>query len=230
MLIVIADDHKMMRELLADNVMRLEAKSESQPIEIIEAGSYDELHLIAGNGRAPDLVLLDFEMPGVDGVNGISRLIEAFANRPVVVVSGSVDSALAMRCIDAGAMGFIPKTVSGKALRNAMQVVLDGEKYIHAFAMTRPAGGAAVPAPNAAPQSRTPRWSEREQQILDLLIAGKTNKQIARDLTLQEMTVKTHVRNIYRKLGAVNRADAVRMVLQGRGENGNSNGGDDKTS
>lgn len=225
MLILIADDHKLMRETLADNVMRLDPKSPIQPIEILEAGSYDELYQIADSGHAPDLILLDFEMPGVDGIAGISRLLAAFSKSPVMVVSGSVDSALAMSCIDAGAMGFIPKSVSGKALRNAMRVVLDGEKYVHTFAMTRSATGSAG-APQA--QSKLPRWSEREQQIVDSLIAGKTNKQIARELDLQEMTVKTHVRNVYRKLGAVNRADAVRMVLEGRENTGERAGGGSK--
>ena len=211
MLILIADDHKMMRETLADNVMRLDRTTGGQDTEIIEAASYTDLHQIAEGGRTPDLILLDYEMPGVDGIEGISRLLAKFAKSPVMVVSGSIDRTLAMSCIDAGAMGFIPKTVSGKALRNAIQVVLDGEKYVHTFAMTR--AGESPAAPRAA---KAARWSEREQQIVDQLIGGKTNKQIARDLDLQEMTVKTHVRNIYRKLGAVNRADAVRMVLEER--------------
>eukprot|EP01012_Entosiphon_sulcatum_P065829 TRINITY_DN94833_c0_g1_i1.p2 TRINITY_DN94833_c0_g1~~TRINITY_DN94833_c0_g1_i1.p2 ORF type:complete len:236 (+),score=36.18 TRINITY_DN94833_c0_g1_i1:115-822(+) len=222
MLVVIADDHRLMREMLADN-LRLVAEV-PDTTEIVEAASYDDLHALAAT-RQPDLILLDYHMPGVSGLDGVKRVLSAFPSVPVVVISGTVDPSLALQCVAVGASGFIPKTVSSVALRNAIQVVLDGEKYIHAFALSAPAesqaqsmGQVSAGFP-ATPQlnGSGPRWSEREAQTLDLLIAGKTNKQIARELKLQEMTVKTHVRNIYRKLGAVNRADAVRMVLQARG-------------
>ncbi len=219
MLILIADDHRLMREMLADTLQSLDGGADK--VEIAEAGTYDELHALAGGERQPDLIILDFHMPGADGIAGIKNVLAAFANIPVIVVSGTVDAALALQCVEAGAAGFLPKTVSSTALRNAVRVVLDGERYIHSFALS--GGKASDPGVEhaAVPNDRRlPQWSEREAQTIELLIAGKTNKQIARDLDLQEMTVKTHVRNIYRKLGAVNRADAVRMVLQGRDAKG----------
>lgn len=223
MRVAIADDHRLMREMLADNLRRL--SDGTGETTIVEAASYDELAALAKSDGSFDLVLLDYHMPGVSGLECVTRILAVFPDVPVVVISGTVDPSLAMQCVRAGAAGFIPKTVSSVALRNAIQVVLDGEKYVHSYALSgEPDSFAELPAEPLTPQKAGgPKWSAREAQTLDLLIAGKTNKQIARDLDLQEMTVKTHVRNIYRKLGAVNRADAVRMVLINRNLSGRTN-------
>lgn len=142
-------------------------------------------------------------------------IVETYAGVPAVVMSGSVDSATARACIDAGVAGYISKTVSLKSLRNALRVVLDGEKYIHPHAISD--SSVFAQPPETRSESRAmPALTLRETQIVDLLIAGSTNKAIARALDFKEMTAKTHVRNLYRKLNATNRADAVRIVLEFR--------------
>lgn len=205
MRVVIADDHRLIRETLADHLRSL--LDEEGETEILEAASYDELLGLVQQPAKIGLILLDYHMPGGSSIANVTAVIAAFPETPVVVVSGTIDPALAMECVRNGAAGFIPKTVSGISLRNAIQVVLDGEKFVHSSALS--AGNQTeLEAPVAGNSAATPsprgsRWSERESQTLDLLIAGNTNKQIARELGVQEMTVKTHVRNIYRKLGAV---------------------------
>lgn len=214
-LIAIADDHRLMRDMLADAVTSIEGLGGE--IEVVQASTYDELHKIAATGRIPHLILLDFHMPGISAVANVLKVIEEFDGIPILVVSGTADPVIARQCLEVGAAGFLPKTVSALALRNAVRVVLDGERYIHSFVLPGYVvgdGEAAPPQLNSVGVPRKSLWSEREQQTIDCLVGGMTNKQIACRLEIQEMTVKTHVRNIYRKLGAVNRADAVRMVLQ----------------
>lgn len=213
MIVVLADDHKLVRESIADVVARLNYSD--RPVEVLQASNYAELKALRGDARKIDLVLFDYNMPGLDGVNSVRDIVETYAGIPTVVMSGSVDSTTARECIDAGVAGFISKTVSIKSMRNALRVILDGEKYIHSHALSES---------SVTPQSREelsesramPALSPREAQIIDLLIGGYTNKAIARALDFKEMTVKTHVRNLYRKLNATNRADAVRIVLEFR--------------
>lgn len=217
MIVVIADDHALVRESIADVVARLNYGD--LPVEILHASNYAELKALRGEARKIDLVLFDYNMPGLDGVNSVRDIVETYAGIPAVVMSGSVDSATARACIDAGVAGFISKTVSLKSMRNALRVVLDGEKYIHSHVNS----DSSVTAQSREARSESPAMPAltlREAQIIDLLIAGSTNKAIARALDFKEMTVKTHVRNIYRKLNAANRADAVRIVLEFRAKSG----------
>lgn len=116
-----------------------------------------------------------------------------------------------------GAAGFVPKSASSRTFQRALHAVLDGEKYIPSLAVDGEDGPSPFDkAPPATFGADSPfhRLTERESSILHLLIAGKSNKQIGLDLGLQEITVKIHLRNAYRKIGATNRADAVRLSYE----------------
>jgi DNA-binding NarL/FixJ family response regulator len=212
MRVLIADDHGLMRELLS---LQLRSMSLDGPLEIVEAANYQEVLAFAKSEVKIDLVLMDYEMPGRSGIATVKAVTSVFAGTPVVIVSGSVDGHIARECLALGAAGFVSKAVSAKSFKNAIRVVLDGEIYVPEFAaLASPQRPKETAAQSSTGGRRECHWTERERQVISLLIKGTTNKDIARKIDIGEMTAKTHVRNIYRKLGAQNRADAVRRVLE----------------
>ena len=224
MKLLIADDHSLFREAMAMYVERtspeaevLLAKDLGEAIESVERGE-----------KAPDLVMLDLNMPGMDGLEGFKRFRTKFPGVPVALLSGVAEPEDVQKAMDLGAVGFFPKTLSGRALLKAIELVLLGEKYIPVDTAT---GGLMPsyygPAPmNTREQTRRlpfrvdpelpspaipqgPHLTAREREVLSALCRGKTNKDIARDLELQPVTVKLHVRGVCRKLGVTNRTQAV---------------------
>ncbi|MCA0200383.1 MAG: response regulator transcription factor [Proteobacteria bacterium] len=210
MRILYADDHSLIREALKPHLMKLRAKT-----EVIEAGSVDEALQYA---KDVDLVLLDLQMPGMNGFEGFDRVKAALPDVPIVIVSGYSDKRTINAALERGASGFVPKTATGKTLIRALEAVLDGERYIPASLLEESDAPSIFDqtAKRTGPIEDSPlnKLTEREAEALRLLIAGKTNKQIAIDLGLQEITVKIHLRNCYKKIGATNRADAVRLAYE----------------
>lgn len=210
MRILYADDHSLVREALKAHLVRLRPGT-----EVIEAGTLDEaLEYTDG----VDLVLLDLQMPGMNGFEGFDRMKAALPQIPIVIISGYSDKRTINAALERGASGFVPKTASGKTLLRALEGVLDGERYIPSSLLEEnDAPSIFDQAPRrSGPIEDSPlnKLTEREAEALKLLIAGKTNKQIAIDLGLQEITVKIHLRNCYKKIGATNRADAVRLAYE----------------
>lgn len=211
--VIFADDHVLVRESIAENLRRIE------PITTVKEVSSLEEALAAVSPRA-GLVLLDLQMPGMNGLEGLDRMIQMAGTTPIVVMSGFIDKRTVTAVLDRKVSGFIPKTASGKTLRRAIQTVLDGERYIPSILLDGADDGSSPPlAPGrqpSEPASDSPfrKLTEREREIIKLLVAGRSNKQIGLQLGLQEITVKIHVRNAYRKIGAVNRADAVRLSYE----------------
>lgn len=172
--------------------------------------------MAAAKAAPADLIILDLTMPGMNGVAGLEHVRARHPGIPVVVLSGRTGREDIMGALNRGANGYLPKTLSGKAMLAALRLVMSGETYVPSILMderTRPgvrgadhAGG--VPGINAL--------TERERDVLDFLCQGKSNKEIARDLAIREVTVKVHVGNIMRKLGAANRTQAVRLALDSK--------------
>lgn len=222
MRLLIADDHSLFREAMALYVERTSPEAEvvlakdlGEAIECVERGN-----------KAPDLVLLDLNMPGMNGLKGFAEFRKKFPDLPAALLSGVAEPEDVQEAMDLGAVGFFPKTLSGRALLKAIELVMLGEKYIPVDTVTgglmpsyyswsnasHPVkklpirtSGMAVPSPSYGHVSLTPR----EQEILSELCLGKTNKDIARDLDLQPVTVKLHVRGVCKKLGVTNRTQAV---------------------
>lgn len=215
MKILIADDHNLVREGLRPFFEELDPD-----VEVVEADSFDNAYEAAAKSSDWDLILMDLKMPGMNVFSGLEKMCQAYPNTPVVILSGHFNRHDVLEAIERGAAGYIPKTISGSAMVNALRLVLSGEKYIPSAAFQdtpednddSPIGRSAeTKSMEDGPLSRL---SDREKEILGHLIEGNTNKEIARKLGLQEITVKVHLRNIYRKMEAANRAQAVRIALQ----------------
>jgi DNA-binding NarL/FixJ family response regulator len=207
MRILIADDHTLVRQGLMPFFKALDAA-----IEVLEAGSLDEAITVAAAAQSLDLILLDLKMPGMRGVQGLTAMRDAHEGIPVVILSGSVDSQDVIECADAGAAGYLPKTLNATAMINALRLVLSGERYFPSFAFSAPRKTAEQQKIDES--NPLSHLEERERVILGMVVEGRTNKEIARALELQEVTIKVQTRNIYRKLGAANRSQAVRIAME----------------
>ena len=207
MRVLLADDHTLVRQGLVPFVKMLDADT-----DVVEASDLTEaLAAVEADDAGFDLVLLDLKMPGMRGIEGLKGMRAAVPETtPVVILSGSVEANDVIAAADNGAAGYLPKTLNSTAMINALRLVLSGERYFPSFAFApRPEGGSGYAEDN--PLSRL---EERERTILGMVVDGRTNKEIARALDLQEVTIKVQTRNIYRKLGAANRSQAVRIAME----------------
>jgi DNA-binding NarL/FixJ family response regulator len=202
MRILIADDHELLRDTLdlwfqRENIAVTQARDLGEAIEIVL------------KEKPFDLVLLDFGMPGMNGLEGL-RMMQATDRAPrVALMSGTATREVAEEALNSGAAGFLPKTMPARSLVNAVRFMAMGEQFAPIDFMT------AQPAE----KERHPledRLTNREMQVLKGLCEGKANKEIARDLDIGEPTVKLHVKTLYRKIGASNRTQAA-MIARDQG-------------
>jgi DNA-binding NarL/FixJ family response regulator len=198
---VFADDHRLVREALAPFIQRL-----APTVRLDEASTVDEaIALLEGDNQC-DLILLDLNMPGMDGFEGFNRLQGVAPDTPIAVLSGSIDPSDVSQALAHGAAGYIPKTTAGTTLVNALQIILAGEIYVPPALMS-------AQASRGKPEARSVPLAERQMDVLKALAEGLTNKEIARRLGIAEITVKVHLQSIYRKLGVSNRTEALAAAL-----------------
>lgn len=195
MKILIADDHELVRDTLVAFLDR-EADLELSACESLDAA----LGLIDKEGPF-DLVLLDYSMPGMDGLNGLAKARETNDDNPVAIISGTAPRAVAQEALDSGAAGFLPKTMGAKSLVNAVRFMAAGEVFAPVKFMTE--------VVEEEEHELAKKLTERELQALEGLCQGLSNKEIARNTDLQEVTIKLHVKTLCRKLGAKNRTQAA---------------------
>ena len=197
MKILIIDDHPLVLHALAQVLPQLDRR-----LEIFGAGNRAEaLTLLA---RHPDcaLVLLDLTLPGAHGLDLLAELRRDRPRLPIVVLSATHDSATVGAAIAAGARGFVAKTATPLALLEAIETVLDGGRHVTADlrAAARMVNGMSMD---------TLGLTQRQSDVLALLIQGKPNKLICRDLRLSEGTVKVHVSAILKALNVHSRTQAI---------------------
>ena len=197
---VIADDHPLFRGALREAVSGLFAG-----MAIAEAGTLDEVCKLLDQGGDADLILLDLTMPGMRGFSGLMFLRAQYPSVPVVIVSASTEPAVIRRCIDFGASGFIPKTVSVDVMREAIATVLKGGAWTPPDIDLN----AAIDAETSAVMARFATLTPQQVRVLMMLSEGLLNKQIAYELGVSEATVKAHVSAILQKLGVESRTQAV---------------------
>jgi DNA-binding NarL/FixJ family response regulator len=204
MRLVIADDHNLFREALCYYL-----RQSSLAPEIVEASSLGEaLDRVAAT--RPGALLLGFVMPGMEGVQGVDIARQCHPDVPVVILSGNMTREQMTEALRRGAAGVISKDLTGKALVEALERILSGESVVAPPVWVEP----------LSPQAeREEGWkhfklTQREVEVVRLLAAGMSNKTIAYALGIAEITARLHLRNAFRKMGASNRADAVRIAMR----------------
>jgi DNA-binding NarL/FixJ family response regulator len=205
---LIADDHPLYREALRQRLERTVTGA-----DVVETEDFGAA-IAALDGDVGDFTLafIDLAMPGMAGAASVARLVAVAPRTPVVIMSGQADHDVVLASVRAGARGYLPKTLPTDHLAHIVAVLRAGGTYLPAEII----GTAAEPI-DAAPVGEDPRVADvgkgddltrREREVLAHLATGLSNKEIARIADIAEITVKLHVRNILRKLGARNRAEA----------------------
>ena len=195
MRLLIADDHGLVRDALCTHIERLVPDA-----RVRGAGSVDEAAAALADDPLADLLILDLRMPGMNGLEGFDRLRAAHPGLPIAIMSGAARPDEIRAALARGAAGFLPKTLSGTELVAAVSQMLAGGTYV-------PPGLADEAEPLA-------NFTRRERDVLALLLKGLSNKEIARVLTVEEVTVKLHVRGLCRNLEAKNRTQAVMRAVE----------------
>jgi DNA-binding NarL/FixJ family response regulator len=192
--LLLADDHEMVRVALKLVLSRL-----ADEVVFDEAATAEQALAIAAQHADIDLILIDLEMPGIGGVEGVRALRNAHPELPLVVCSASENAERIAALLAIGVSGFIPKSEGMDVIQQAVRLVLAGGTYSPVgFMRTAPAQSvAALPL------------TGRQMDVMRLLSHGKPNKVIARELDLSESTVKVHLLAIFRALGVHNRTEAV---------------------
>lgn len=217
MRILLIDDHDLFREGLKYLLPVLEGA-----VQYLEAGSMTEALQVAQPPGASevthiDLVLLDFHMPGVDGMEALRQCRQSFESATLVIVSGEEDPRIIRHAVDGGAAGFIPKSSSRDELVSALKLVLAGGTYLPPHALL-PAGAlqhASAPEQGGGDGAELlSRLSRRQFEVLMKAVQGKSNKVIAKELEISDHTVKAHLSIAFRQLDVQNRTEAVYRVAR----------------
>ena len=208
--VLVVDDHALIRQGLRPILAQLGAAGEE--VEVLEASGYSEaLDRIAATPDL-DLLLLDLRMPDVSGFAALADIEERHPDLPVVIMTGEEDPALVREAFDHGALGFIPKSSPPPVILAALRLVLSGGTYVPPHIMaasTLAPKPAPAPLPDPAIAAGRLGITPRQSDVLALLLAGKSNKVISRELNLAEGTVKNHVAAVLKALNVDTRVQAV---------------------
>jgi DNA-binding NarL/FixJ family response regulator len=193
--VLVADDHAMVLEMFEQFLSNL-PDIQPQTAPDLDAA----LELIDAEGPF-DLVLVDLNMPGMNGVSGLGKALERNAGHPVGILTSNPSQHVVYETLSLGGAGIVLKTESLKNLTNVIRFMLNGGRYVPVELI--------APQPTKAPEKSNSNLSEREMTVLALLSEGQANRDIGEALGLAEATVKMHVKSICTKLGAKNRTQAV---------------------
>lgn len=188
--LLIADDH-----LMIGSAMVYLLKQLDPAIDAMSVGSAKAALKTLAEGELFDLVLLDYDMPGTNGIKGMAKVHAAYPNQVVGILSGQTDPQLVKRAIAAGAVGWLPKSMSDEPLLHALRMMAAGGEFVPTDVLEEL-------------KSTDDRWelfSGAEQRVAKQLAKGLSDKEIALSLDLEPKTVRNHVRNILRKAGAESR-------------------------
>jgi two-component system nitrate/nitrite response regulator NarL len=197
--LLLADDHDLFRESVAAMITSTVAA------DVVAVSDFETAMQKIQKGGL-DLIILDYQMPGMNGLEGLERALAVAGPVPVAIISGTTRRDLAEAAVARGAAGFVPKTMGLQAMIAAAKIMADGGTFLPLSMLD------ASPEHGPALNELT----RREMQVLYGLCEGKSNKEIARDLDVHEVTIKLHVKTLTRKLGAKNRTHAA-MIARSEG-------------
>jgi DNA-binding NarL/FixJ family response regulator len=197
--ILVVDDHALVREGLRQVLKGLDAG-----VEVLEAGSCGRAFELAALHTDLDLVLLDYHLPDMNGLDALDVLALQVPELPIIVLSGSVNPKIMQQVMRKGAAAFLTKSGMSEELLKVTRLVLAGDVYVPPALMT------SSPVPlEPEPRRFSPLFTPRQEEVLYLLLDGCTNKEISRMLSLSDETVKNHISSILRGFGVQTRTQAV---------------------
>ncbi|VAX13850.1 two component transcriptional regulator, LuxR family [hydrothermal vent metagenome] len=201
MKILLIDDHPLFRAGIATILKTL-----TEQVQLLEASSCEEALELIPEQDDFDLLLLDLNLPGIDGLAGLQKLRHGTPSTPIVVLSASEDSNKIKEAIAQGAKGYIPKSAAGEVIISALRLVLSGGIYLPMAVFNEDNGNYAS---EKIVNSKGEKLTKRQHDVLLLLARGKTNKAIAIALKMAENTVRVHVAAILKFLDVNNRTEAA---------------------
>ncbi len=207
MRILLVDDHTLFREALLHVLRQFDSAA-----VVIEAATAKEAVRLAAHYHDLDLILLDLTLPGSDGFCALPELHELRPTVPLVILSASEDASDVRRALDAGAMGYVPKSSSSREMITALRLVLAGEVYVPPTLLAALEALATVliqATASVVEEKEASGLTPRQLQVLRLMGQGLSNKAICKRLDVAEGTVKLHVAAVMRALSAGNRTQAV---------------------
>jgi len=214
--LIVADDQRLFRQSL-----RCVLEHESDLKVIGEASDGQEAYEQA-KALKPDVVLMDVEMPKLDGIAATRILVKALVGIKVLILSSYSDDDRVLKGIQAGAVGYIVKDATPKAFIKIIRATHEGTDItspylanLHPVVLAR-LQGTAVAAPTPSVNFSELNVSPREREIVDLLVQGRSNQEMADQLCLSHDTIKAHLQHIFRKVGVSSRLEAVVFFLTGR--------------
>jgi DNA-binding NarL/FixJ family response regulator len=210
--ILIVDDHPMMTDALATTL-----KLVTPGAHVIIESTLRRACVYLQEQPGTELCLLDLTLPDAQNFSGLDAVREQFPTLPVVVISADRTPSVILECLNRGAVGYVPKSATREVLMSALKLVSNGGIYVPPEAVAKvpvqlPSGLNQLASPNAEPTRRAMTslgLTQRQQDVLKLILIGAPNKIICRELDLAEGTVKVHVSAVLRSLGAANRTQAV---------------------
>lgn len=218
MRILVVDDHPLIHE-----AMGLIMSTYAENVSHESASGFAEACNRLAADPLVDLILLDLGLPGFSGIGALTEIRTRFPDIPVVVISAREEADVIHAALDAGAMGFVPKTFRPDAIRMALRYVAAGGVFVPHQALGTGISAQADLAPRESDNDHVAPASDdqvrerlnltpRQFEVLQLLVSGMTNKRIARKMGLSDNTVKAHVGAVLRSLDASNRTEAVVMA------------------
>ncbi|GAA1239148.1 response regulator transcription factor [Kitasatospora nipponensis] len=202
--VLLVDDHQVVRRGLRTF---LEVQED---IEVVGEAADGAEGVDKARQLAPDVVLMDLKMPGVDGIEALRLLKEEGSEARVLIVTSFTEHRTVVPALRAGAAGYVYKDVDPEALAGAIRSVHAG----HVLLQPELAGALLAEDSPRAPQGRGGTLTEREREVLGHIADGRSNREIARSLSLSEKTVKTHVSNILMKLDLADRTQAALWAVR----------------
>lgn len=204
--LLVADDHALFRE-------GLKALLSATPgIEMVGEAATGEDTVALAEERQPDIVLMDINMPGMDGIRATRRILRANPTVGVIMVTMLEDDASLFAAMRAGARGYVLKGAQPQELLQAVRAVADGQALFGAPIAARIMGffeDIEVDLKSILPREAFPELTPRELEVLELIAQGANNSQIAEELVITDKTVRNHITSVFSKLQVADRAQAI---------------------